>query len=507
MEEYFPKVLSSIEKDLLGTFYPFSMKKSKITNGSPSLLPTVFVIFGATGDLTSRKLVPALFHLYREGHLPSLFQVMGFARRDLSHEDFQGNIQNIIRKRIPDATAKQIKDFSRYFRYQQGDLQKLQGYKGVAEALGQKDGEWRVCSNKLFYLAVPPELYRTIFRHLAKSGLTIPCSPEEGWTRVIVEKPFGKDLRTAQELDRMLGTLFQEEQVYRIDHYLGKETVQNILAFRFSNSFLNPTWDNRSIESIHIKLWERAGIGSRGGFYDGIGALRDVGQNHILQLLALFTMENPGKFDAESVRGERAKIFRSLQIADSKKVAATTIRGQYKGYRKEKQINPKSQTETYFRIKTSLNTPRWKGMPIYLEGGKALKEDKVEVIVTFRHRTPCLCPSDVNKHYKNILHYRIQPKEGIRMTFWVKKPGPAMVLEEKDFSFDYQDAFVGQEISDAYERLLFSVIRGDQTLFVSTEEILAEWKFIDSILKAWKQNKAPLVFYRKHSSEITDKLL
>jgi len=312
------------------------MRKNKITNDSLSLLPTVFVIFGATGDLASRKLVPALFHLYREGYLPSLFQVLGFARRDLSHEDFQKDVQNIIRKRVPNATAKQIKDFSRYFRYQQGDLQKLRGYKGVAESLGQRDGEWRVCSNKLFYLAVPPELYRTIFRHLAKSGLTIPCSPEEGWTRVSVEKPFGKDLKTAQELDRVLGKLFQEEQVYRIDHYLGKETVQNILAFRFSNSFLNPTWDRRSIESIHIKLWEKAGIGNRGGFYDGIGALRDVGQNHVLQLLALFTMENPGKFDAKSVREERAKIFRSLQIADSKKVATTTIRAQYEGYRREK---------------------------------------------------------------------------------------------------------------------------------------------------------------------------
>ena len=467
-----------------------------------NLLPTIFVIFGATGDLMQKKLVPGLFHLYREGHLPDLFQVVGFANQELDTEGFRKMVAEMVTAKVSDASQESVEKFTQFFAYQQGLFEEKEGYKNLAHTLGQRDGEWRVCSNKLFYIAASPQFYETIFRRLAASGLTKPCSEEEGWTRVIVEKPFGKDLQTAQNLDSLLGKLFKEEQIYRIDHYLGKETVQNILAFRFSNSFLTPSWNKEGIENIHIRLWEKEGIGDRGGFYDGVGALRDVGQNHVLQLLALFTMENPGTFDAETVRKKRAEVLQSLEIPKSSDIEKMSIRGQYKGYQKEKGVDAGSETETYFHLKTFLHAPNWKGMPIYMESGKAMEEDRVEVTITFRHLTPCLCPEDGEKHYKNVLHYRIQPQEGIDISFWVKEPGPEMVLGEKNFSFDYKEAFEGREISDAYERLLLSVIRGDQTLFVSTEEILAGWKFVDPIVRAWEKGKGKLLKYTKNSSDI-----
>ena len=478
------------------------MEKQK---NSENLLPTVFVIFGATGDLTRQKLVPALFHLYREGQLPRMFQVVGFARKNLSDSEFQELVSKIVREKIKDAGERDIETFSKYFVYQQGLFEDRGGYKKLAERLGHKDGEWKVCANKLFHLAVPPQYYRELLRELKRSGLTKPCSPKEGWTRVLVEKPFGKDFDTAQELDKLLGKLFQEEQIYRIDHYLGKETVQNVLAFRFSNSFLTPAWNNVGIDKIQVRLLEKKDIEGRAGFYEGIGALRDVGQNHVLQLLALFLMNNPGTFDADSIREERAKVFESLKSFSTKDVEKATIRGQYRGYRDEDDVSPRSDTETYFHIKIQSNDRKWKGIPLYIEGGKGLSESKVEVIVTFRHPIQCLCPGNAKEHYKNVLRYSVQPQEGAKISFWVKKPGGEMKLEEKEFSFDYKEAFEGQEISDAYERLIGNVLKGDQTLFVSTREIMAEWKFVDQILSHWQKGKSRLILYDRGSKQITDK--
>jgi glucose-6-phosphate 1-dehydrogenase len=465
---------------------------------SQNLLPTIFVILGATGDLMHKKLVPALFHLYREGNLPKLFQVVGFSKDELSQEQFQEMVAEMVRAKVNDAESTQVNEFSKFFVYQQGLFEEKEGYVELASFLGRKDGQWQVCSNKLFYLAVPPQFYENIFRQLSSSGLTEPCSPEEGWTRVIVEKPFGKDLQTAQELDKLLGKLFQEEQIYRIDHYLGKETVQNILAFRFSNSFLEPAWNKEFIEKISIRLWEKSAIADRGNFYDGIGALRDVGQNHMLQLLALFTMENPKSFEADMVRRNRAKVFSALKIFSKKEIVENTSRGQYEGYADAEGVGVDSKTETYFKIKTFVDTPEWKNVPIYLESGKAMGEDRVEVEILFRHPTSCLCPE--GQHYQNVLHYQVQPKEGIQISFLVKEPGGEMKVRQKDFTFDYKAAFEGREISDAYERLLLSVIKGDQTLFVSTEEILAGWKFVDPIVRAWQEDAAPLKIYEKSTT-------
>ena len=468
--------------------------------GKQNLLPTIFVVLGATGDLMRRKLTPGLFHLYKTGHLPSLFQVIGFSKDAYTQESFREMVAGIVKEKVRGADPAGIEQFRRFFVYQQGLFEENEGYQNMATFLGQKDGEWKVCANKLFYIAASPQFYETIFRKLASSGLTKPCSPEEGWTRVIVEKPFGKDLQTAQKLDELLGKLFREEQIYRIDHYLGKETVQNILAFRFSNSFLDPAWNRDGIERIHIQLWEKEEIGDRGGFYDGIGALRDVGQSHVLQLLALFCMGNPGTFEADQVRKKRAAILRSLKIWKGQEVEGQTLRGQYEGYLLEKGVDQNSKTETYFRIQTRIEGKLWEGVPIILESGKAMPEDRVEVTVTFRHPIPCLCPAD--RHYQNVLRYRVEPKEGIRISFLVKKPGPAMILEEKDFIFDYKEAFGEEQIADAYERLLLSVIRGDQTLFVSTEAIMAEWEFVDPIVRAWQNNLVPLQRYRKNTMSL-----
>ncbi len=455
-----------------------------------STLPTIFTIFGATGDLTRRKLIPALYRLYVDGKLPSMMHIVGFARRPLSDEDFRKYIIEVI-----GAEAKDAEAFSKIFSYCAGDFTDPFGFKNLATLLGMQDKQWHTCANKLFHLAVPPEYYKQILENLSGSGLTIPCSPDEGWTRVIVEKPFGKDLATAEELDLLLGKLFLEEQIYRIDHYLGKDTVQNILAFRFSNVFLEPAWNARSIASIHITITESIGVEGRGGFYDGVGALRDVGQNHMLQLLALFTMKNPQAFDAHSIREARAQVLDSLEVMDAEDIARYTVRGQYEGYGQENGVVAGSKTETYFHVQAHLNTPEWRGVPIHLRSGKALTESKVEVVVNFRHHTPCLCPE--GKHLTNTLRYEIQPHEGATMSFWAKKPGSDMVVEEKEFSFDYGSAFADSEFLDAYAKLLCDAIEGNQTSFVSTEEITASWKFIDPIIAAWQDDIVPLVPYAK----------
>jgi glucose-6-phosphate 1-dehydrogenase len=464
-----------------------------MTKASAEAFPTILVIFGATGDLARRKLIPALWQLYQTQRLPELLQIVGYSRQELSDEAWRTRVLEIVGEEGNDEAEK----FSRLFVYQSGRFEELAAFRGLAARLGRQDDAWKTCANKLFYLAVPPQYYKTLFQNLADSGLTEPCGPDEGWTRVIVEKPFGRDLTTAHELDDLLGKLFREEQIYRIDHYLGKETARNILAFRFSNMFLEPAWDNRSIAAVHVNFFEQQDIEGRGTFYDGVGALRDMGQNHMLQLLALFLMDNPGAFDADSIRRQRTRVLQGLTILDEQDIVRQTTRGQYEGYREAKGVAPDSATETYFRIQAGVNLLRWRGVPIYLESGKALKEDVAEIVVQFRHQTPCMCPPQ--QHYTNELRYRIQPHEGAFMSFWVKKPGAEMVIEQKDFSFDYraaysQDAFIG-----AYEKLLLDAIRGDQTLFVSTDEITASWRFIDPIVRAWQRDLVPLVSYASGS--------
>lgn len=462
---------------------------------SPKNIPTMFIIFGATGDLMAKKITPALFQLYINKKLPSMFKIIGFSRRNLTQEEFMTHVRHILKSNKKN-NVDQIESFLKFFMYHQGEFDTSESYTTLASYLGRVDGEWRACSNKLFYLAVPPKNYKTIFENLKTSGLTLPCGPEEGWTRVIVEKPFGKNAETAQELDILLGKLFKEEQIYRIDHYLGKDMLQNILTFRFNNDLFEREWDNKHIEKIEIKFLESVGTEGREVFYEGVGALRDVGQNHMLQMLAFITMDQPDSFIASDVRKKRTKILKELNILSETEVTQKTFRGQYVGYTASEGIPASSKTETYFKVIAELTNARWKGVPIVLEAGKKL-ESRKEIIITFKHRTPCLCEGDT--HYKNRLLFTLDPKEGITIEFWSKKPGLTLAMEKQKLSFLFRDQRKKAQYIEEYEKLLLDCILGNQILFISTEEVQAMWRFIDPIISLWDQNKVKLIKYKPKS--------
>ncbi len=467
--------------------------------------PTVIVLFGATGDLVRRKIAPALLRLFENNKLPEHIAIVGFSRQDLSNEKFRTKIQEAIEAHGNQTKRNKRTDtFLQYFTYISGEFGEQARYKKLGNALEKIDAKWGVCTNKLFYLAVPPEFYEIIFTHLAESKLSEPCG-DPNWTRVIVEKPFGKNLETAQKIDNALGGAFKEEQIYRIDHYLGKEMVQNILAFRFSNNLFEHSWNKDAIEKIEIRLLETIGVEGRGAFYDGIGALRDVGQNHLLQLLALTTMEHTGEFTALKIRNSRLAILKSLFSHTELKTTQDTFRAQYKGYTENKGVEPKSKTETYFKIKMEINTPRWIGMPIILEGGKALREERKEVVVTLKHPTPCLCTTKTSNHFKNTITFHLAPQEGISIRFFSKKPGYGMTIEPRDFTFHFHENNISSLHTGEYEGLLLDVIRGDQTLFVGTDEVSEMWRFVDPIIRAWGEGKVPLEIYEQGTNKIMEK--
>lgn len=463
--------------------------------------PTIVTVFGATGDLVSLKIVPALFHLWKNKKLPERFRVVGVSRQDLPHEVFRGRVKEALHKHEHGATEDEMEEFAGLFFYSQGFFDHAETFKKLKKELFAIDEEWGMCTNKLFYLAVPPSFYDPIARELAASGLTAPCADETGWTRIIVEKPFGKDLATAEKLDELLGELFKETQIYRIDHYLAKEMLQNVMAFRFSNNLFEKSWNRDSIEQIDIRFLEKVGVETRGSFYDSVGALRDVGQNHLLQMLALVAMEQPRGYGSEEVRTARQDILKTLKIPTEDEVIKNSFRAQYEGYSEIKGVAPGSATETYFKVRAFLDHPRWQGVPFVLEGGKRMGESQKEIVVTFKHPSPCLCPAQETEHFKNTVTFRLEPSEGITVAFWSKKPGLDMLMEERDFSFVYHKDG-GKKHTEEYEKLLFDCITGDQTLFVSTQEISATWRFTDPIVTAWHANKVPLEVYSPDSPEI-----
>ncbi|MBI5729309.1 MAG: glucose-6-phosphate dehydrogenase [Candidatus Magasanikbacteria bacterium] len=469
-----------------------------------SHFPTILVVFGATGDLMKKKIVPALFDLYNAGELPKLFTVIGFSRRDLTKEQFQEHITKILLgyTKLQQATPA-IKAFTKLFVFYRGQFENESDYDQLATYLGHVDGEWKTCANKLFYLAVAPEFYKSIFHHLDSSELTKPCSPEEGWTRIIVEKPFGTDYATAQELDRLLGKMFKDIQIYRIDHYLAKEMIQNILTFRFSNYLFEDSWNNKSIDRIVIRTLESLGVEDRGGFYDRVGALRDVGQNHLLQILAFVTMDQPQSFTSGAIRSKRADLLRHLPTPSFDTVRSGTIRAQYDGYQKIKDVTPGSETETYFKIKTELNSERWRGVAIYLEASKRTGAMQKEIEIVFKHPEPCLCPPGA-VHHQNRITFKMEPREGITIEFWSKKPGLKFETEKRTFEFSLRAEGRGAQYVEEYRKLLLDCIRGDQTLYVSTEEIKSMWRFTDAVVKAWQKKAAPLLSYAPDTAKISD---
>lgn len=474
--------------------------------GSPEKnIPTIFAAFGATGDLMRRKVLPALFYSYKKGELPALFKVVGFSRREWSDEDFRTYVREVLEAHSKENISDQLlTPFLSVFKFQRGEFSDASSYEGLKRTFDECDKEWGVCSNKLFYLSVAPEFYEVILKELSASGLTDPCNPDEGWTHVIVEKPFGIDLKTAKQIDELLGRLFKEEQIYRIDHYLAKEMLQNILTFRFSNNLFELPWGNKLVDNIHIRVLEQIGVEKRGPFYDGVGAFRDVGQNHLLQMLALVTMDHPETFGAGAIQKKRAEVLEALTVIPEKEMKDATFRAQYEGYRAIQGVTPESDTETYFKVRATVDTPKWKGVPIVMESGKRLGEPLKEIVVTFKHPMPCLCPPG-GPHHKNEVIFRMEPREEILIEFWSKKPGFSFETERREFHYMLREQSEHIPYVEEYAKLLLDCVRGDQSLFISTEEIRAMWRFTDPILEAWAADKVPLETYTPDSREVLEK--
>lgn len=456
-------------------------------------VPTIITIFGVAGDLSQRKLFPALIDLFIKGMLADQFRIIGVGRREWSDDELRGFIREALERQMHDHDPETVDHFLSLCTYVKGDFSDDEMYAQVAQSIKTIDEEFGVCTNKLFYLAVPPDYYETILRKTAAAGLADLCGGIDGWTRILIEKPFGKDLATAEALERLLSELYMEEQIFRIDHYLGKETIQNMLTFRFSNLLYETQWNNKYIEMVHLRLDESLGIEDRAKFYDGVGALRDVGQNHLLQMLAFVAMENPGGLNANDIRSRREDVLRAIVPFDKESLAQNTLRGQYQGYLDAKDVAPGSMTESYFLLKVALDNSRWKGVPFYLESGKRLSSSRTEITIYFKDVVPCLCPSENHARHQNVLRFRIQPGEAIELEFWVKQPGFHFALKPARLNFSYADSPDTAMIPDAYERILYDCIQGDQTLFVSTKEVELAWKFIMQISEGWKD--LPLAKY------------
>jgi len=469
-------------------------------------VPTTLVIFGVTGDLSRKKLLPAIFDLYLKGLLPDRFRVVGFSRRSLSSEEFKKFVSDVLSEKKDNQAKEILKKFLEQLYYVSGSFDQLVDYTGLSEALEGYDDDWGVCSNKLLYLAVPPVMYENIFANLKKSGLARSCalvnkirgdSEDQmthlsGWTRVLVEKPFGRDLKTAEKLEKKLSQTFKEDQIFRIDHYLAKETIQNILSFRFANSLFEPVWNNQYISKIEIRLFETGDIAGRGAFYDSVGVLRDVGQNHLLQMLAVVAMDRPTDLSCPAIRGQRAKLLGKLKLS-KRQVKKRVILGQYAGYRSEPGVEKDSQTATYFKADFTVSGSRWWGTEFVLESGKALKQNLAEIKIHFRTDNNLFSNKNLSLMPVNTVTFSIQPDEGIAIRFWAKKPGFKYELVPTDLAFKYGHSWAGEIIPDAYERLLHDALLGDQTLFATTEEVSLSWRFITTILE--ESDQIPLIIY------------
>ena len=447
------------------------------------LYPTNIVIFGGTGDLAKTKLFPALLDLYVAGQLPERFGIIGLSRKELSDDEYRRFVLESIKTKGHHHEESVVKEFCGHIRYVSGSFGELSSYERVKEVLKEVDEEIGQCTNKLFYLAVPPQYYEVIFEHLHTSNALTLCDGVDSWARLLVEKPFGRDLTTAQALEKKLCSLFQDEQIYRIDHYLAKDAIENIVALRFVNTVLADSWDASAIESVHIKLMETKDVSNRGSFYDAIGTLRDVGQNHMLQIFALLTMSPADIHDPQAIRSARANALRLLQQYTSLSV----IRAQYEGYAETHGVSDGSDTETYFKLSFGLNEGVWQGTIFTLEAGKALNEHVNEAIITFKPRNLCSCASESGPHeHRNVLRIKFAPEQHICLSMWTKAPGFAFTLREQDLTLV---ATSGEESAspEAYERVLFYCITGDQTRFVSGEEVELAWQFITPILEHFKE--------------------
>lgn len=456
----------------------------------------MLVIFGASGDLTQRKLIPAIFNLFVSGLLPENYAVIGVGRTEYNDDSYrkQAVFENpYFPKKV---SEKQIKSFAKLLFYQSMDTKKLSDFellKRKAEAL---DGKQKSPKNCIFYLSTPPSLYEAITTGLAKVGLN---HDKDGWRRIIIEKPFGYDLSSAKKLNAHVLSHFDEDQVYRIDHYLGKETVQNMFVTRFANSIFEPLWNRNFIHRVEITASESVGVEKRGGYYDSSGALRDMVQNHLFQLVALVAMEPPVKADAESIRNEKLKVFQSLRPYTKEEIESHVIRGQYMsskirneqipGYREEEGVTKKSKAETYVAMKFFIDNWRWAGVPFYIRTGKRMPTRVTEVVIHFNPNHHHLFASDPSlANQQNVLVLRIQPNEGILLKFAMKIPGAGYNTDQVNMDFHY-DELSNIYVPEAYERLILDCMQGDATLYARGDSTEAAWEFIDPILKAWEKDK------------------
>jgi glucose-6-phosphate 1-dehydrogenase len=465
------------------------------------------VIFGASGDLTARKLVPALFDNFQKDRLPQETSIVGVSRTEMSDDTFRDRLFEHAQKTLGDACDEACwREFAQKIHYHPGDVTQMEACRKLDDALGQMEADDK--AGRLYYLALAPQLFEAAVENLAESGL----SRENGnWRRVVFEKPFGHDLESARALNEKIRAGFDESQIFRIDHYLGKETVQNVLALRFGNTIFEPLWNRNFIDHVQITVAEANDVGTRGDYYDRAGVLRDMFQNHLLQVLTLVAMEPPARFEAGALRDEKVKILEAVRIPHTGAVFDQSVVAQYEGYRGTDGVNARSRTPTFAALKLGIDTWRWQSVPFYLRSGKALPAKSTEVIIQF------LCPPhmifDIPKGERlqcNQLVLSIQPEEGVHLSFQTKVPDAGMKLRESQLSYFYADSYPQQNVPDAYERLLLDAIRGDATLFIREDEIIGSWNIIDPVIKAWEQHAdEPLPTYRKDTwgPDVADELI
>jgi glucose-6-phosphate 1-dehydrogenase len=479
---------------------PEEEKRSSSTYGTTAE-PCSVILFGASGDLAKRKVIPAMYDLAQHNSLGERYAILGFARTQMTDESFRTTIGEAARtiSEVGPIDPAKWNDFSSNLYYSAGEYGDPNSYAKLAKRLAEIDAEKKLGGNRLFYLSTPPEVYPDIVEQLGRAGLARPTNPNS-WVRIIIEKPFGRDLASARELNKIVLNVFEEKQVYRIDHYLGKDTVQNLLVLRFGNGIFEPLWNRNYVDHVQITAAETLGVERRGGFYETAGALRDMIQSHVLQLTSLVSVEPPASFDATAVRNEKIKILQSIRPYNLEMVAQSVVRGQYApgnsdgkklaGYRDEPGVNPNSRTETFVAMRVLIDNWRWAGVPIYLRTGKRLAKRTTEIMIQFR-----CAPHIVFREREvepNRLVLNIQPDEGISVSFGAKRPGTEMSIGNVTMNFSYREAFGGASRS-AYATLLNDCLRGDATLFDRGDSVEAAWSLVDPILDVWSATRTGTV--------------